>query len=66
MLRYTTPRNRLTDAPRGTRTRSPPLKRRVLLPFELPARLRSGTDETRTRVVWIDNPVPNPLGHRSF
>src|SRR5215204_6002834 len=25
------------DAPRGTRTRNPPLKRRVLMPVELPA-----------------------------
>lgn len=58
-----------TDAPRGTRTRSPSLKRRVLLPFELAARVESGTgrtrtvnrkrvggiDETRTRTFLIDN-----------
>ena len=58
-----------TDAPRGTRTRSPSLKRRVLLPFELAAHVEKrnrtdsnrqpkgigGIDETRTRTFLIDN-----------
>ena len=46
-----------TDAPRGTRTRSPSLKRRVLLPFELAAHVekRNRTDSNRQpKESWRD------------
>src|SRR2546423_14570959 len=46
-------------APRGTRTRSPSLKRRVLVPIELAAQKISGTGRTRTVIVLLDKQVPH-------
>src|SRR2546423_15047528 len=45
-------------APRGTRTRSPSLKRRVLVPVELAA-LESGTGRTRTVIVCFKDRHPS-------
>ena len=44
------------DAPRGTRTRSPPLKRRVLVPVELAAHVRKA-ERTRLELAWSGSTI---------